>query len=206
MERHKQTQETRDKISRSLREQWRAGLRRPPRAKGYRMSDEQKLKIGRANSISLKGRTITDIAIARRTKSRLGFRHTAETKRRIAKSNVIAHTGKALSVETRRKLSATHRARREQSHLWKGGVTPLHQALRNSVDMRIWREEVFKRDNYTCRNCRARGGRLEAHHIKPFSSYPSHRFDVGNGMTLCKKCHGQTDSYGVRASKSNKRE
>jgi len=33
--------------------------------------------------------------------------------------------------------------------------------------MTIWREKVFKRDNYTCQVCGKKGGYLIADHIKP---------------------------------------
>ena len=60
-----------------------------------------------------------------------------------------------------------------------------------------WRQEVFARDNYTCKLCgeRSREGHkvtLNAHHIKPFSSYKELRTDVNNGITLCEDCHKLT--------------
>ena len=65
----------------------------------------------------------------------------------------------------------------------------------NAFD-REWREFVFKRDNYTCQECKQKGGRLEAHHIKPYKECPELRHDINNGITLCKECHSKTDSYG----------
>lgn len=60
---------------------------------------------------------------------------------------------------------------------------------RKSADYAEWRKSVFARDNYTCRLCGQIGGKLNAHHIKPYAKYESLRLDVENGITLCEKCH-----------------
>jgi hypothetical protein len=53
-----------------------------------------------------------------------------------------------------------------------------------------WRLSVFNRDNFTCQKCNMVGGKLEAHHIKKFHDFPELRFDVANGITLCRNpCH-----------------
>jgi 5-methylcytosine-specific restriction endonuclease McrA len=83
---------------------------------------------------------------------------------------------------------------------WKGGVSNMNQRIRVSAEYRIWREAIFKRDNYTCIWCGIHSGLgkrvvLNADHIKPFSIYPELRFAIDNGRTLCVDCHKTTDSY-----------
>jgi hypothetical protein len=51
-----------------------------------------------------------------------------------------------------------------------------------------WRKQVFERDNYTCRICGKRGGKLVADHIKMWVLFPELRYSLDNGQTLCRKC------------------
>lgn len=102
------------------------------------------------------------------------------------------------SEETRRKMSERNKG--DKSWLWKGGITPLSKKIRNGVDLKLWRDVVFKRDNYTCIWCGARNKKgkkviLNADHIKPFSLFPELRFAIDNGRTLCKDCHRKTKTY-----------
>lgn len=63
-----------------------------------------------------------------------------------------------------------------------------------------WREQVKKRDNYTCQCCGVKQEELlrivgditswlHAHHIKSWAEFPELRFEVSNGITLCWPCH-----------------
>ena len=70
--------------------------------------------------------------------------------------------------------------------------------VRGSKEYDAWRSEVFRRDDYTCKSCGQRGGKLHADHIKPFALFPELRLDVSNGRTLCKPCHLKTDTWGYR--------
>ncbi len=60
---------------------------------------------------------------------------------------------------------------------------------RRCVEYKMWRRNVFERDDYTCQHCGARGVKLNAHHIKPYSIYFDLRYSVPNGITLCVPCH-----------------
>lgn len=97
------------------------------------------------------------------------------------------------------------RLKGEKNHNWKGGIAPERVKIRNSIISRLWREEVFFRDNWTCQKCRIRSGNgkaiyLVAHHIQNFAEYPEIRFSVENGITLCKDCHKEIHKNKARAS------
>jgi hypothetical protein len=86
-----------------------------------------------------------------------------------------------------KKRSDTHR------ELWKdkpkrNDVRPKHNG---SYQYAEWRTAVFTRDDYTCQDCDQIGGRLNAHHLKPWADYPELRYELSNGVTLCYECHKQ---------------
>lgn len=76
---------------------------------------------------------------------------------------------------------------------WRGGESLARQTERHitmsRAEYRDWRTAVFVRDDYTCQACGVRGGRLRAHHIKPWRTHPELRLEVSNGQTLCAPCH-----------------
>ena len=96
--------------------------------------------------------------------------------------------------EVREKSSLSHRGKMigELHPNWKGGKSSENERVRKSFEYKIWRSDVFQRDNWTCQTCRIRGTDLEVHHIKSFAHNPESRFDVNNGVTLCKECHNLT--------------
>ena len=85
------------------------------------------------------------------------------------------------------------------SYFWKGGKTESNKLIRQSLEYRLWRESVFKRDNWICIWCGKKGGELAPDHIKPFCDYPELRFAIDNGRTLCHECHKKTDTYGWKS-------
>ena len=98
--------------------------------------------------------------------------------------------GKKHSKEHREKLDG------ENHWNWKGGISPINERIRKTLEYKLWRISVFERDNYTCIWCGQIGGTLNADHIKPFSLFPELRFAIDNGRTLCVFCHRKTDTYG----------
>lgn len=98
------------------------------------------------------------------------------------------------SKERRIKLSI--RRKGEKCYwLWRGGVTPQNKLARKSIEWKIWRSNVFTRDNWTCQTCGDSGIYLEAHHIKSWSEFPEFRYILENGVTLCRECHKLTDNF-----------
>jgi hypothetical protein len=69
------------------------------------------------------------------------------------------------------------------------GLTSDSKKIRNGKEFRKWRELVFEKDDWTCQKCLVRGEELNPHHIFNFSDNEEKRFDVNNGITLCRKCH-----------------
>jgi hypothetical protein len=79
--------------------------------------------------------------------------------------------------------------RGKDANAWKGGLTRERTALMSQEPYKIWRTSVFIRDNYTCQNCGQCGNKLQAHHIELWSENKELRYELSNGITLCKPCH-----------------
>jgi hypothetical protein len=82
----------------------------------------------------------------------------------------------------------------ENNPNWKGGVKSKNQIGRFSVKYVQWRNSVFKRDLYSCQKCGQIGWSLHSHHIKPWAKNVSLRYELSNGITLCKNCHKEVHS------------
>lgn len=151
----------------------------------------------------------------------IGRKHSEETKRKIREKRLLQDMsflkGRKLSEETKKKISIAHKGKisscrgKEKPYMkgsnhwnWKGGINPINDTLRKSLEMKLVAEATFKRDNFTCKECGKIGGRLEAHHIKPFAYFPELRFALDNLITLCKDCHIKTDTYAGKIIKYKK--
>lgn len=172
--------------------------------KGNKLGVGKKPRLGMKTPLStrekmskaLKGRKITwgrKISEAKK-----GIKLTKEHRRKLSE----ARKGKKPSKKAREK--ARERFMGEKNPRWKGGITPMNAKIRSSLEYKLWRKAVFERDNYTCRFCGQKGGKLNADHIKPFSDYPELRFAIDNGRTLCENCHKKTDTYLNRWIKKKK--
>ena len=125
-------------------------------------------------------------------KRQIGRKFSEDTKRKMSKSGKGKNTwseGKQLSEKHKKILSKEWKGNKNPR--WKGGVTPENRRIRHSLEYEIWRNEVYKRDNWTCRICgkKCKPKDIVAHHLELFSEYPELRFSVDNGITLCRACH-----------------
>ncbi len=129
------------------------------------------------------------------TNHRTGYKHREESKRKTSAANAAywaAHPDRAKT-----------RARRgEAAYNWKGGISRLNTAIRQTRENRRWMEVVKARDA-VCVRCGS-ASNLEAHHktelaelvarfgIKSVADARAHAdvlFDLNNGETLCSVCH-----------------
>lgn len=72
---------------------------------------------------------------------------------------------------------------------WQGGRTSAVQMERSTTRYKAWKDQVFNRDVF-CVNCGSTKNRV-AHHIKFYQEFPELRFDVSNGVVLCRSCHSK---------------
>ena len=215
------TEATKKKISKSRKERFkRLGYLNSPETRkkmgaalrGRKHSEETKKKMSESHKKRLQdktnhsfyGKTLSKTYRENLSKSLMG--HPAapkslEGRKRISEANI----GRYFSLETRKKMSEAHKGKK--SYSWKGGLTALQEHIRNSFEYRQWRSDVFTRDDFTCQKCGKRGGDLHVHHIKPFALIVelndvktfeqalrcSELWNTNNGMTLCRKCHQDTE-------------
>jgi hypothetical protein len=192
---HIQSEETRKKISETI--------------KKYKKTIEHQTRITKA----LKGRIMPDGFYKRLGDKLRGRKHPTASiklkgrhlspKTEFQKGGISLNKGRKTSPETRLKqrLARLGRFSGIFSPSWKGGITPKNLALRTSDKFKQWRRDIFIRDKFTCRKCGLSHTYITAHHIKSFAYHPDLRFDINNGITLCKECHKETDNYAGRAKK-----
>lgn len=101
--------------------------------------------------------------------------------------------------EYKAKISAANKGQRngmymrtgEQHHNYNPNLSDEERRrFRKHYQDKTFRKEVFERDSYICQACGYdKGHILEAHHLDSWDKYPEKRYDLNNGVTLCKSCH-----------------
>jgi hypothetical protein len=188
------------------------------------MSDVTKKKIGDANAIANKGKkphpktaeglerlrifnTGRKMSIEARIKNReaklknpvrywLGKTRSIETKEKISKKN----SGKIRSEDFKKNLSKIFSG--EKHPRWIKDRSKLAKRQeRNDMAYKEWRKSVWIRDGFKCKIddpfC---NGKIIAHHILSWKDYLNSRYDVNNGITLCRFHHPRKRKDEVRLS------
>ena len=144
-----------------------------------------------------------------------GKKHTDEVRKKMVESR------KKMSEETRKNMlknmSESHLGQipwnkglggylaGEKNGNWKGGITPVNNKIRGSLEYKLWSDGVWSRDGNCCQKCKESGmEKLVAHHIQNFAQHPELRFAIDNGRTFCKKCHNWF--HRIYSKKNNTRE
>lgn len=187
----KLSEKTKKKISRShigIRPSEKTRKKMSESHKGFIVPEETKIKI----SIALKGKKKPPFSEEHKKKIRevnLGKKLSKETKEKlkIAMTNRKHWWGNKISKSLRGKPNLNVRGKNHG--LWKGGVTPINQKIRGSLEYKIWVFSIFSKNGFICQKCNRKGYKLVAHHIQNFAQYPELRFAIDNGITLCIVCH-----------------
>jgi hypothetical protein len=93
-------------------------------------------------------------------------------------------------------------------HWWEG-KNPIYAAILRCYRYKIWRQDVVIRDNFTCQDCGVYSRQIHAHHIIPATTIIrklnirtrkeilacTELWDIGNGVSLCNRCHHKRHSY-----------
>lgn len=100
--------------------------------------------------------------------------------------------------ELKLKISKTKRENRSskgnKNPNWRGGKTKELNKGRATWQFYDWRKKVFERDKYKCRIC-GKTGKIEAHHLLNWINYKELRYDVNNGITVCKLHHKKLENH-----------
>jgi hypothetical protein len=101
--------------------------------------------------------------------------------------------GSKITLEIRKKMSH-HKG--EERYNWEGGI---RRDTGVQLEVKLWREQIWERDGYLCQECgkQVKKKNRIAHHILDWENYPDLRFDISNGLTLCRGCHMKIHEIGI---------
>jgi len=144
------------------------------------------LKYGYKNAFSS---DIIKEKILKTNVSRYGTTSYTKTKEYIekAKSTCMSRYGETNPMKAKKYRDAFTG---ENSPVWKGGKDFSDARWeRLTPNYIIWRNSVYQRDNYICQKCKTKKPYIEAHHIFNWNDNPDKRYDIQNGITLCRECN-----------------
>lgn len=82
----------------------------------------------------------------------------------------------------------------KEKSIKKNALSRVKSTKRKGYLYNEWARKVKERDKYICQHCGlAEKDNLQSHHIVPWEDDKSLRFEISNGMTLCRSCHTKED-------------
>lgn len=111
-----------------------------------------------------------------------------EVRKEMAKKTSLAMKGNPKMLAHIKDLAEKHIGKNHWN--WKGGIA-WKQCERQTPKYKEWAMAVYRKDHFTCQDCNThcKTGDIVAHHKKSWEHYPELRYDVDNGITLCRSCH-----------------
>jgi hypothetical protein len=156
---------------------------------GRTLSPEHRLKL----SLAKKGKVGN--GLGRTWKMPDGFGENGSRLRKKEWETGIRKGGWKLSEESKKNIAAASTGRPgpwlgkggELHPNWKGGISKNVHSV-SEPKYKNWRMSVFTRDNFQCKVCKTKIG-LQAHHILKWVDFVELRYDINNGITLCRAHH-----------------
>lgn len=182
---------------------WNEGLRKETDSR-LKKCGENISKVKKGCKSWNEGKTYKCPNISKANKGRKASKETVEKhkKNMIGNSRALGRRWK-LSEKTRKSMSKSGKKGKDHYN-WKGGITKENNKIRASIEIKFWREKVFKRDSWTCQKTGIKGGVLRGHHIQNFADFLELRFAIDNGITLSDKAHRKF--HKIYGKKNNTRE
>jgi hypothetical protein len=157
---------------------WNEGKKRPPFSKEW----IEKLRVAHLGNKSHTGEVHDEAYKRRMSEATKGKIVPPEVRKKIS----VSRTGIIFSPEHRKNLSIGHMNPDRAAVIARCGG-------RRCKEHRDWSRAVKVRDGWKCKiNDKYCEGRLESHHILSYLKYPELRYDVNNGIALCRHHHPKT--------------
>lgn len=167
--------------------------------KGKKFSTESRMKMSQAQ----KGKKLSKETRGKMSLARMGHPTSEETKLKIS----IANSGRKFTDESRKRMSISHLVDKkmagEKHPNWIHDRTKIktYPDKRKDANYEYWNKQCRERDSNKCKMGNEKcGGRLEVHHILRWHDYPELRYDLNNGITLCKNHHPRKKEEEIRLS------
>lgn len=102
-----------------------------------------------------------------------------------------AHTRRFCSTNCSNKTTNVQQKETKRNNSKKKYEPSDNKKWRHNIAYYEWRDACIERDGEKCQRCGKEQEKrwLVVHHIAPWDKYPQLRYDISNGIVLCRGCH-----------------